>query len=105
MALSNKEILELKTALMTFDANKHAAFMQQGGAETNNKLRLSAAVAKNSTDDEWIRFINTGELPAVVPVSPKVLETVQGGMVQPPMDDWESYQNWRNSPWLLLVAG
>jgi hypothetical protein len=101
MAPTTQEILQLKAALAAFDANKHAAYLDPDDDETNDKLLISSAIAKNTTDDEWIEFVNSGEVPPVLPVSPKLLEAVRGGMVAPPISDWEDYQNWLNSPWIF----
>jgi hypothetical protein len=101
MAPTTKEILELKAALAAFDTNKHAGYLDPDDGETNDKLLLSSAIAKNTTDDEWIAFVNSGELPAVLPISPKLLETVRGGMIAPPISDWEEYQEWVRSPWIF----
>jgi hypothetical protein len=42
---------------------------------------VAAAVANAASDDEWIAFVRTGELPGVIALRPSQLETARGGVI------------------------
>ena len=99
---TNTQLIEAKSKVAQFNGRKHASFATgEHSAQLLAGMEISAAVAKASSDDEWMHFVETGQLPEVVPLPPRLLEFARGGIVQPmPGEDdwWERYQDWLRTP-------
>ncbi|MBI2377819.1 MAG: hypothetical protein HYV07_27705 [Deltaproteobacteria bacterium] len=44
-------------------------------------LEVAAVVARNSDDDELLAFLQRGQLPEMVQLSPRQMESVRGGLL------------------------
>ena len=49
--------------------------------EMTSTTRLIARIARDATPEEFVRFVNARELPAMVRLSPTQLEQLRGGWI------------------------
>ena len=90
-SLSDQALIAAKAHISTLDyrrVNKaelvsmfreHGFDPQASDQELLDVVSVQAAVAKGSTDAEWIELVRTGQPPAIVALKPAQLENLRGG--------------------------
>ena len=100
---SDAEALKLKQALAS--GVDYVFTVTQTKPEVTKAVNfLLSALAKNLSDEEWIAAVRHDEKPEVLPIAPRQLEALRGGMIQPLPGDtnYEGYVSL--PPWLRNVV-